>query len=188
MISPGTTTQSKRRPGPVFLSHAAISERIAELADSIDRDHADRDLVLVPVLKGAAVFAADLSRALRVRHELSCVALDGYVAARPSGYPAIRLLLDVGVTVKSRGIVIVEDLVDTGMTLNYLITTLGLYRPRSIRVCTLLDRAHRRLLADLPLHYVGFSVPDEDFVAYGMGRPRHLRHLPDLHRVAGGSA
>ena len=185
MISPGTTTQSER--WPVFLSRTAISERVAELADSIDRDHADRDLVLVPVLKGAAVFAADLSRALRARHELSCVALDGYVAARPPGRPAIRLLLDVDVTVKSRDIVIVEDLVDTGMTLNYLIKMLRLHRPRSIRVCTLLDRAHRRLLDDLPLHYVGFSVPDEDFVGYGIGRPRHLRHLPDLHRAAGGN-
>lgn len=185
MISRERATGNEPSPGSVFLRRETIAERIGELAGSIDRDHTEGDLVLVPVLKGAAVFAADLSRALRAPHELSCVALDGYMAGRLEGRPAIRLLLDVDVSVESRDIVIVEDVVDTGMTLNYLINTLELRQPRSIRVCTLLDRNYRRLVDDLPLQYVGFSVPDEDFVGYGMGRRGHLRHLPDLHQADG---
>ncbi len=135
-------------------------------------------------LKASIVFLADLSRAIRGEHELEFVELAGYGAgAALGGHSRIRLLKDLERSIDGRHVLIVEDVVDTGLTLNYLVKTLVLRRPASLAVATLLDRPYRRLVEDLPVRYVGFTVPDELFVGYGFDLNEQLRNLPDIYLV-----
>jgi hypoxanthine phosphoribosyltransferase len=154
---------------------------VRELGAQISADYAAAaDLLLVTVLRGAVVFVADLSRAVTVPHALEFVALAGY-GGRLGGRQAVRLLKDLDVPIAGRDVLVVEDVVDTGLTLNYLLKTLALRGPASLAVCTLLDRPYRRLVDDLPIRYVGFTVPDEFFVGYGFDLDQRYRGLPDLH-------
>jgi hypoxanthine phosphoribosyltransferase len=140
--------------------------------------------VLVAALKTSIVFVADLCRAMSILHELDFIALAGYAGEEPSADAGVRLLKDLDLPIKGRDVLLVEDVVDTGLTLNYVRKTLALRSPSSIAAVTLLDRPYRRLVDDLPVRYVGFTVPDEFFVGYGfdLGDDRY-RHLPDL-RIA----
>ena len=131
-------------------------------------------------LKGAVVFLTDLSRALEIPHELDFLELAGYAGAATGGHSRIRLLKDLDAEIAGRDVLIVEDVVDTGLTLNYLRNLLELRRPRSLAVATLLDRPYRRLVEDLPVRYVGFVVPDEYFVGYGFDLDGRYRNLPEL--------
>jgi hypoxanthine phosphoribosyltransferase len=135
----------------------------------------------VAPLKASIVFLADLSRAIRIPHELDFVELAGYAGAAMGGHAAVRLLKDLDAEVAGRHVVVVEDIVDTGLTLNYLVRTVSLRKPASVAVVTLLDRPYRRLVDDLPVRYVGFTVPDEVFVGYGFDLDERHRNLPDLH-------
>ncbi len=113
-------------------------------------------------------------------HGLDFVELAGYGSAQMGGHEQIRVLKDLDVDVRDRDVIVVEDVVDTGLTLNYLVRTLQLRGPRTIAAVTLLDRPYRRLVDDLPVRYVGFVVPDELFVGYGLDLEERGRHLPDL--------
>ena len=128
-------------------------------------------------------FVADLSRSIGIRHELDFVELAGYDGAAAGGQARVRLLKDLDAPLAGRDIVVVADVVDTGLTLNYLRKLLELRRPASLAIATLLDRPYRRLVEDLPVRYVGFVVPDEYFVGYGFDLDERHRHLPEL-RVA----
>jgi hypoxanthine phosphoribosyltransferase len=168
----------------VYLSEREIHTRVVELGAQIARDYAGRDLVLVTVLKGAFVFLADLSRAMPISHALDFVVLAGYDGAL-GGRTRIRVLKDLDLPVSGRDVLVIENVIDTGLTLNYLMKTLALKEPNTLAACTLLDRPYRRLVDDLPLRYVGFTVPDEFFVGYGFdldGRHRGLRDLRVLAR------
>jgi hypoxanthine phosphoribosyltransferase len=154
--------------------------RVAELGAEIARDYATLEPVLVGSLKASFVFLADLSRALPIAHSLDFVELAGYGSAQMGGHEQIRVLKDLDVDIRDRDVVIVEDVVDTGLTLNYLVRTFQLREPRSIAAVTLLDRPYRRLVDDLPVRYVGFVVPDELFVGYGFDLEERWRELPDL--------
>lgn len=135
-------------------------------------------------LKASVVFLADLSRAIRIPHAVDFVELAGYgPGAGTGGHTRIRLLKDLDEDLEGRDAILVEDVVDTGLTLNYLCRTLALRSPRSLVVATLLDRPYRRLVEDLPVRYVGFTVPDELFVGYGFDLAERYRNLPDLHVV-----
>ena len=136
------------------------------------------------ILKGAFVFTADLSRATPIVHALDFLVLAGY-DARPGSGARIRLLKDLDMAIGGRDVLLVENVVDTGLTLNYVIKTLRLREPRDIAVCTLLDRPYRRLVDDLPIRYAGFTVPDEFIVGYGFHLQERFRGLPDIHVVAG---
>lgn len=136
-------------------------------------------------MKGAFVFLADLSRALPIPHALDFVVLTGYDGSL-GGRTRIRLLKDLDLLVADRELLVVENVVDTGLTLNYLVRTLALRGPRDIAACTLLDRPYRRLVDDLPIRYVGFTVPDEFFVGYGFELEGRYRGLRDLRVVRGG--
>jgi hypoxanthine phosphoribosyltransferase len=138
--------------------------------------------VLVSVLRGAFVFVADLSRAITIPSSIEFVALAGYGGAL-GGQSAVRLIKDLDAPISGRDVLIAEDVVDTGLTLNYLIRTLELRGPSDIAVATLLDRPYRRLVDDLPIRYVGFTVPDEFFVGYGFDLDQRYRGLPDIHVV-----
>jgi hypoxanthine phosphoribosyltransferase len=136
------------------------------------------------VLKGAFIFLADLSRALPAPHALDFVILAGYDGAL-GGRTKIRLIKDLDMPITGRDVLIVENVIDTGLTLNYLVKTLELRNPRDMAACTLLDRPYRRLVDDLPLRYVGFTVPDEFFVGYGFDLGGRYRGLADLRVVHG---
>jgi hypoxanthine phosphoribosyltransferase len=154
--------------------------RVRELGAEIARDYAGLEPLLVGSLKASFVFLADLSRALPILHGLDFVELAGYGSAHMGGHEQIRVLKDLDVDVGDRDVLLVEDVVDTGLTLNYLVRTLELRKPRSIAAVTLLDRPYRRLVDDLPVRYVGFVVPDELFVGYGFDLEEQWRQLPDL--------
>ena len=169
-------------PGEVYLSAELLAARVAELAAAVDRDHRGRPLVLVAVLKGAAVFAADLSRSLTAPHRLDTMALSAYSGAeRRSG--RIRLLKDLDEPVRGQHVVVVEDVIDTGLTMHNLLRSLRARSPASVRICTLLDRPHRRLV-ELDVAYVGFTAAERFVVGYGLGHHQRFRHLPDIRFLA----
>ena len=138
--------------------------------------------MLVTILKGAFIFAADLSRAITIPHALDFLVLAGYEGGL-GGRSRIRLLKDLDMAVGGRDVLLVENVVDTGLTLNYVTKTLALREPGDIAVCTLFDRPYRRLVDDLPIRHVGFTVPDEFFVGYGFHVHERFRGLPDVHVV-----
>jgi hypoxanthine phosphoribosyltransferase len=153
---------------------------VRELGAEIARDYEGREPILVGSLKASFVFLADLSRALPIVHNLDFVELAGYGSAQMGGHEQIRVLKDLDADIGDRDVIIVEDVIDTGLTLHYLVRTLELRKPHSIAAVTLLDRPYRRLVDDLPVRYVGFVVPDELFVGYGFDLDEQWRQLADL--------
>ncbi len=153
-----------------------------ELGAELARDYAGAEPILVAALKASVVFLSDLSRATQIPHALDFVELAGYGPETDTGgHSRIRFLKDLDARIAGRDVVVVEDVIDTGLTLNYVIRSLGLRQPRSLAAATLLDRPYRRLVDDLPVRYVGFTVPDELFVGYGFDLEERWRNLPDLH-------
>lgn len=166
--------------GDVYLTRAEIAARVAELGQEIGAAYDGLDPLLVAPLKSSVVFLADLTRALAIPHTLDVVELAPYTDGRGGG---VRLLKDVDTPLEGRHVVLVEDVVDTGLTLHFLCRTLALRNPASLAAVTLLDRPYRRLVEELPLRFVGFTVPDELFAGYGLGLDERWRALPDLHLV-----
>jgi hypoxanthine phosphoribosyltransferase len=154
---------------------------VAELGSELADVYGGREPLLVAPLKSSVVFLTDLSRALPIPHGIDFLELAAYASGR-SG--AVKLLKDLDTAVVGRHVLVVEDVVDTGLTLNFLARTLALREPASLSAVTLLDRPYRRLVDDVPLDYVGFTVPDELFAGYGLGLDERWRSLPDLHVVA----
>jgi hypoxanthine phosphoribosyltransferase len=167
--------------GAVHLTRGEIAARVAELGQEIGREYDGLDPILVAPLKSSIVFLADLTRALRIPHTLDVIELAPYTDGQDGG---VRLLKDVDSPLADRHVLLVEDVVDTGLTLNFLCRTLGLRSPASLAAVTLLDRPYRRLVDELPLRFVGFTVPDELFAGYGLGLDERWRALPDLHLVS----
>ena len=163
--------------GETYLTGAQLLTRAGELGAEITRDYEGHDLVLVAPLRGCFVFAADLSRALMLPHELDFVELEPF----HRGERGVRLVKDLDGDIRGRDVLVAVDVVDTGLTMNYLCRTLRLRHPASIAIAALLDRPYRRLVDDLPVRYVGFTVPDELFVGYGFDLDERFRNLPDLH-------
>ena len=153
---------------------------MGELGAQIADDYAGRELVLVALLKASFVFLADLSRAIPISHQIDFVELAGYNGADTGGHSRVRLLKDTAMPLAGLDVLLVEDVVDTGLTLNYLRKLFELRVPSSLLVATLLDRPYRRLVHDLPVEYVGFTAPDEFFVGYGFDVDERWRNLPDL--------
>ena len=166
--------------GGVYLTRAEIAARVEELGVEIAADYGGLDPLLIAPLKSSVVFLADLTREVPIPHTLDLVELEQYAGGRDGG---VRLLKDVDVPLADRHVVIVEDVVDTGLTLHFLCRTLALRSPASLAAVTLLDRPYRRLVDEIPLRYVGFTVPDELFAGYGLGLDERWRALPDLHVI-----
>jgi hypoxanthine phosphoribosyltransferase len=139
--------------------------------------------VLVGSLKACIPFVADLSRALPIHHALDFVELAGYGPAEHESHDGIRFLKDVAMEIEGRHVLLVDEVVDTGLTMNYLSKTLALREPASLVAATLFDRPYRRLVDDVPVRYVGFTIPDEFFVGYGFDLEERWRNLPDLRLV-----
>jgi hypoxanthine phosphoribosyltransferase len=156
---------------------------VRQLGAELARDYEDREPLLVGALKACVPFVADLSRAVPIAHALDFVELAGYGTAEMGGHKRIRFLKDLDHEIAGRDVVIVDEVVDTGLTLHYLCRVLSLRSPESLACATLFDRPYRRLVDDLPIRYVGFTVPDEFFVGYGFDVEERWRNLPDLHLV-----
>jgi hypoxanthine phosphoribosyltransferase len=168
-----------KRPGAVLISREEIADRVAELGRAISREHAASVPLLVGVLKGAAVFMADLIRAIPTPMAIDFMSVSSYGAGtRSSG--AVRLTADLSMSIEGRDVVLVEDIVDSGRTIHYLRRNLETRHPRSVEVCTLLDKIERRQV-DLTLDYVGFVIPDRFVVGYGFDLAGHYRGLPEIH-------
>ena len=174
---------SDGRIGEVYLSAEQLEARVSELGAEVTEDYAGREPVLVGLLKASVVFLADLSRAITLTHQLDFVELAGYGKASTGGHARIRVLQDLSLEIADRDVLVIEDVVDTGLTLNYLCKLLTLRAPRTLAVATLLDRPYRRLVRDLPVRYIGFTVPDEFYVGYGFDLDERYRNLPDLRVV-----
>jgi hypoxanthine phosphoribosyltransferase len=180
--SPTMVSSEHGQIGSIYLARDAIAARVDELGAEIGRDYDGLNPLLVAPLKSSVVFLADLTRAIPVPHTLDVVELAPYTEGRDG---AVRLLKDVDAPLAGRHVIVVEDVVDTGLTLHFLCRTLGLRDAASLQAVTLLDRPYRRLVEDIPLRYVGFTVPDELFAGYGLGLDERWRALPDLHVVVG---
>jgi hypoxanthine phosphoribosyltransferase len=161
----------------VYLAGEEIARRVRELAEAIAADYEGLTPLLVAPLKAGIVFVTDLSRELGIMHTLDFIELAGY----ETNGRGVRLLKDLDEEIEGRHVLIVEDVVDTGLSLNYVCKTFRLRKPASLATVTLLDRPYRRLVEDLPIRYVGFTVPDELFVGYGFDLDERYRNLPDLH-------
>ena len=164
----------------VLFTPADIDHRVAQLGAEIAADYSGRDLVLITVLKGGLFFLADLCRHIDLPHKIDFMAVSSY---GPGAAGSVRSTKDLDDSIEGRDVLIVEDIIDTGLTLNYLIRVLRARRPASLAVCTLLDKDVRRII-DLPIEYTGFSIPDRFVVGYGLdlqGVWRNLPYVATLH-------
>lgn len=161
----------------VLFSEEAIRARIGELAGEISRDYAQTTPLLVSVLKGALYFVADLTRALTVPITMDFMAITSYGPAQAAS-GAVRLIKDLDEEISGRHVLLVEDIIDTGLTAAYLLRTLRARDPASLRICTLLDKTARRIVDTLPISYRGFEVPDMFVVGYGLDYRQLYRNLP----------
>jgi hypoxanthine phosphoribosyltransferase len=162
--------------GEILVPADDLARRVRELAADISRDYAGRDLVLIGVLKGAVFFLSDLMRHLEVPCEVDFMAVASYGSATKSS-GVVRILKDLDAAIEGRDVLIVEDIVDSGLTLQYLLRNLGARNPRSLEVCALLTKPERRKV-DLPTRYVGFEIPDRFAIGYGLDHMEHYRNLP----------
>ena len=161
----------------VLFTEAQIQERIRAIAAQVSRDYATTPPLLVSVLKGALYFMADLSRAITIPITIDFMAITSY-GDETATTGAVRLIKDLDEKITARHVLLVEDIIDTGLTADYLLRTLRARDPASLRICTLLDKTARRIVDTLPIRYRGFEVPDEFVVGYGLDHRQLYRNLP----------
>ena len=160
----------------ILLDAKTITDRVGELGAQISTDFADRDPVLVSVLKGSIIFLADLMRAMELPTSIDLMEVSSYGAGTESS-GQVRIIKDLSNPIQGRHVIVVEDIIDTGLTLNYLLHYLADKRPASISIVCLLDKPARRL-AEIPIDYVGFTIPDRFVIGYGLDFDERYRNLP----------
>jgi hypoxanthine phosphoribosyltransferase len=165
--------------GELYLSAEEIQTKVKGLGERISADYLGKELVLVGILRGCFVFMADLIRNMDIPHSLDFMAISSYEGAEGSP-EAVKILKDLDEPITHQHVLIVEDIIDTGLTLGYLIKHLEARNPASIKVCTLLDRSIRRIVP-LPIAYTGFDIPDVFVVGYGLDYRQLYRNLRALH-------
>jgi hypoxanthine phosphoribosyltransferase len=161
--------------GEILVTREDLQRRVGELGAEISRDYEGRDLVMVGVLKGAVMFIADLMRRLTVPCEIDFMAVSSYGSSTDSS-GVVRILKDLDAPIEGRDVLIVEDIIDSGLTLQYLIRNLRARSPRSLEVCALLTKPERRRV-DLPTRYVGFEIPNRFAIGYGLDHGQRYRNL-----------
>ena len=166
----------ERGVAEVLIEEAALGRRIDELGDEISSDYEGRELLLVGVLKGAVFFMADLMRRLRVPCEIDFMAISSYGAGTDSS-GVVRILKDLDINIEGRHVLVVEDIIDSGLTLSYLIRNLESREPASLEICALLTKPDRREI-EVPVRYVGFEIPNRFVVGYGLDFAERYRNLP----------
>lgn len=161
----------------VLITEEELQARIAELGKAISADYQGRDLLAVCILRGAVIFLSDLIRQIAVPHEIDFMAVSSYGGNSTESSGVVRILMDLTTSIEGRDVLIVEDIVDTGLTLDYIIDNLKTRRPASLRTCALLNK-HERRKVDVPLDYVGFDIPNKFVVGYGLDYEEKYRNLP----------
>jgi hypoxanthine phosphoribosyltransferase len=162
--------------GEILVGAEDLARRVRELAQQVSRDYAGKDLVLVGVLKGAVFFLSDLMRSLEIPCEVDFMAVASYGSATKSS-GVVRILKDLDAVIEGRDVLIVEDIVDSGLTLQYLLRNLAGRNPRSLEVCALLIKPERQKV-DLKARYVGFEIPNRFAIGYGLDHGERYRNLP----------
>jgi hypoxanthine phosphoribosyltransferase len=161
----------------ILIDEQSLQGRVVELGQAISKDYEDKDLILICVLKGGVAFLTDLMRQIDVPHEIDFLAISSYGKGQRESTGVVRILMDLKANIEGRDVLIVEDIVDSGRTMSYLLRTLGARNPASLGVCTLLNKPGRRIV-HVPLDYIGFDIPDEFVLGYGLDLDEKYRNLP----------
>ncbi|SFA89413.1 MULTISPECIES: hypoxanthine phosphoribosyltransferase [unclassified Bacillus (in: firmicutes)] len=164
-----------------MISETEISKRVKELAKEIEKDFNNEPIVLVIVLKGSFVFAADLIRELKGDVKVDFISISSY-SDQTETTGKVKLLKDLDANITDKNVVVIEDIIDSGLTLHFLRDHLQLHKPKNIKICTLLDKPERRKV-DMKVDYVGFVIPDEFIVGYGIDFAQRYRNLPYIATV-----
>jgi len=170
------TTDLQADVAQILVTEAQIADKVAELGSRISVDYAGRTLTLVSVLKGSLPFMADLMRAIELPLRIDLMEVSSYGGSTTESSGLVRILKDLSASIEGEDVLIVEDIIDTGLTLNYLLRYLRGKNPRSLEICTLLDKPARRLV-DIPVNYIGFTIPDQFVVGYGLDYGEYYRNL-----------
>jgi hypoxanthine phosphoribosyltransferase len=171
-----SATELDRAVTDVLIDEDTLQRRIAELGEEISADYAGRDLLLVGVLKGAVFFMADLMRGLTIPCEIDFMAISSYGASTDSS-GVVRILKDLDLNIEGRHVLVVEDIIDSGLTLSYLMRNLEAREPASLEICALLTKPERREI-EVPVRYVGFEIPNRFVIGYGLDFSERYRNLP----------
>src|SRR5438874_3284590 len=169
-------TELERAVGEVLIDEETLAARVAELGVEISADYAGRDLLLVGVLKGAVFFMADLMRHLTIPCEIDFMAVSSYGDSTDSS-GIVRILKDLDLNIEGRHVLVVEDIIDSGLTLSYLLRNLESREPASLEICALLTKPTRREI-DVPVRYIGFEIPNKFVIGYGLDFGERYRKLP----------
>ncbi len=169
-------TELERAVGEVLIGQDTLSARVAELGAEVSSDYEGRDLLLVGVLKGAIFFMADLMRHITVPCEVDFMAISSYGDSTDTS-GIVRILKDLDINIEGRDVLVVEDIIDSGLTLSYLMRNLESREPASLEVCALMTKPSRRQI-DVPVRYIGFEIPDRFVVGYGLDLAERYRNLP----------
>jgi hypoxanthine phosphoribosyltransferase len=169
-------TELEAAVGEILIDRETLAARVAELGAEVSADYEGRDLLLIGVLKGAVFFMADLMRHLTVPCEVDFMAISSYGDATDSS-GIVRILKDLDINIEGRHVLVVEDIIDSGLTLSYLIRNLESREPATLEVCALLTKPSRREI-DVPVRYVGFEIPNKFVVGYGLDFAERYRNLP----------
>jgi hypoxanthine phosphoribosyltransferase len=161
----------------VLISEEQIRDKVGELGQRVSTDYAGKSVTLVSVLKGSLPFMADLMRAIQIPVQIDLMEVSSYGGATTETSGLVRILKDLSSSIAGKDVLIVEDIIDTGLTLNYLLRYLRGKNPNSLRICALLDKPARRLV-EIPIDYLGFTIPDEFVVGYGLDYGEFYRNLP----------
>jgi hypoxanthine phosphoribosyltransferase len=172
--------------GEILVQPDELTHRVREMAGEISRDYAGRDLLLIGVLKGAVFFLSDLMRHLEIDCEVDFMAVSSYGSSTDSS-GIVRILKDLDAPIQGRDVLIVEDIVDSGLTLSYLFRMLRARNPATLEVCALLTKPERREV-DLPIRYVGFEIPNRFAIGYGLDHAERFRNLPYVAVLEGENA
>jgi hypoxanthine phosphoribosyltransferase len=171
-----SATELEQAVTEVLIDQDALQRRIAELGDEISADYAGRDLLLVGVLKGAVFFMADLMRELTIPCEIDFMAISSYGDSTDSS-GVVRILKDLDINIEGRDVLVVEDIIDSGLTLSYLVRNLEAREPATLQICALMTKPERREI-EVPVRYVGFEIPNRFVIGYGLDFGERYRNLP----------
>ncbi len=160
----------------IIIGKRKLKERVSQLANQISDDYKDKNPVLVGILKGSFIFMADLVRKLKIPHQVDFISVASYGSGK-RGSGVVRWLKDLSINIEGKHVIIVEDIIDSGLTLSYIRNNLLTRNPKSLKIVTLLDKRRRRK-TKIPLTYVGFSIPDKFVVGYGLDYDERYRNLP----------
>ena len=173
---PVNGSEVERGVGEILIDAEALQGRIRELGREISADYAGRELLLIGVLKGAVFFMADLMRSISVPCEIDFMAISSYGASTDSS-GVVRILKDLDINIEGRHVLVVEDIIDSGLTLSYLVRNLEAREPASLEICALLTKPDRREI-DVPVRYTGFEIPNRFVIGYGLDFAERYRNLP----------